>query len=98
MGSRRRHAGRDRMSARHLGPIVKFVAPNVLEVTVTYLEMTAHPKLLPPPAPAVVYRIERVDHPSVRFYRYLYNVVGEPWLWHERRKVSDAGLAAILED
>ncbi len=86
------------MSASRLGPIVKFVAPHVLEVTVTYLEMTKHPKLPPPPAPAISYRVERVDKPSVQFYRYLYNVVGEPWLWHERRKVGDAALAEILDD
>ena len=86
------------MSASRLGPIVKFVAPNVLEVTVTYLEMKAPPDRPTPPAPAVAYRIEHLARPSVPFYRYLYNVVGEPWLWHERRKVSDAALAGILND
>lgn len=86
------------MSASRLGPVVKFVAPNVLEVTVTYLEMTARPQLLPPPAPAIPCRIERLERPSVSFYRFLYNTVGEPWLWHERRKVNDAMLAKILND
>lgn len=86
------------MSASRLGPIVKFVAPNILEVTVTYLEMKARPELPAPPVPAIPYRIERVEHPSVSFYRYLYNTVGEPWLWHERRKVTDAELARILAD
>ena len=86
------------MSASRLGPLVKFVAPNVLEVTVTYLEMTARPDLPLPPAPTIPYRIERLERPSVSFYRYLYNTVGEPWLWHERRKVPDAALAGILAD
>lgn len=86
------------MSASRLGPVVKLVAPNVLEVTVTYLEMKGRPQLPPPPAPAVAYRIERLERPSVSFYRYLYNTVGEPWLWHERRKVNDTMLAGILGD
>lgn len=86
------------MSAPLLGASVKFVAPNVLEVAVTYLEMKERPELPLPPAPALPYRIERLERASVSFYRYLYNVVGEPWLWHERRKMSDAALGAILDD
>lgn len=80
------------------GPQLKFVGPGTLEVTVTYLEMTTRPNLPPPPAPAVPYRIDRVERPSVPFYRYLYNTVGEPWLWHERRRAGDAELAEILDD
>ncbi len=84
------------MSAPRHAAAIKLVAPNVLEVTVTYLEMMTRPDLPPPPQPDVAYRIERVEHPTVPFYRYLYAVVGEPWLWHERRKVPDAELAEIL--
>src|SRR5258708_15740012 len=98
MGPARRHAGRDRMSAPRHGATVKYVAPNILEVTVTYLEMKTPPQAPPPPAPALAHRIELVPQPSVAFYRYLYNVVGEPWLWHERRKTDDATLAALLAD
>jgi RimJ/RimL family protein N-acetyltransferase len=77
-------------------PALKFVAPQTLEVTVTYLEMTARPDLPAPPAPTVPFRIETVTRPSVPFYRYLYNTVGEPWLWHERRRIDDATLAAAI--
>jgi GNAT superfamily N-acetyltransferase len=86
------------MSAPRYGATVKFVAPNVLEVAVTYLEMRARPQLSPPPAPSLPHRIELVPNPSLAFYRYLYNVVGEPWLWHERRKTDDATLASLLAD
>ncbi|HEX9462254.1 MAG TPA: GNAT family N-acetyltransferase [Alphaproteobacteria bacterium] len=86
------------MSAPRHGATVKYVAPNILEVTVTYLEMKTPPQAPPPPAPALAHRIELVPQPSVAFYRYLYNVVGEPWLWHERRKTDDATLAALLAD
>lgn len=77
-------------------PLIKFVAPNTLEVTVTYLEMKARPSLPPPPAPSVPCRIARVQRPSVAFYRFLYNTVGEPWLWHERRRIDDDTLAAVV--
>ncbi|MBM3537549.1 MAG: GNAT family N-acetyltransferase [Alphaproteobacteria bacterium] len=80
------------------GPQLKFVGPGTLEVTVTYLEMKARPNLPQPLPPSVAYRIDRVERPSVAFYRYLYNTVGEPWLWHERRRASDAELAEILGD
>src|SRR4051812_40191288 len=96
MGPARRHPGCNRMSAKLAGPVIKLVAPNVLEVTVTYLEMKARPAASLPPQPAIPYRIERVQNPSVPFYRFLYNTVGEPWLWHERRRVKDTALAAIL--
>jgi GNAT superfamily N-acetyltransferase len=86
------------MNPPRYGATVKLVAPHVLEVTVTYLEMKARPQLPPPPAPTVPHRIEIVPHPSIAFYRYLYNVVGEPWLWHERRKTDDATLGALLAD
>jgi len=86
------------MSAPRHAATVKFVAPHVIEVTVVYLEMTSRQDLPPPPAPGISYRVEIVRQPSVPFYRYLYNVVGEPWLWHERRKTTDAELAAILAD
>jgi GNAT superfamily N-acetyltransferase len=86
------------MNPPRYGATVKLVAPHVLEVTVTYLEMKARPQLPPPPAPTLPHRIEIVPHPSIAFYRYLYNVVGEPWLWHERRKTDDATLGALLAD
>jgi GNAT superfamily N-acetyltransferase len=35
----------------------------------------------------------RADDCTVSFYRYLYNAVGEPWLWFERRLIDDATLA-----
>ena len=86
------------MSPKLAGPLIKLVAPNVLEVTVTYLEMRSRPSLPAPPAPTIAYRIERLKSVSVPFYRFLYNTVGAPWLWHERRRINDAALAAILAD
>lgn len=70
-----------------------------LEVTITFLEMTerpAHPHLMPPQG--LNCTLLRVRRPSVQFYRYLYDRVGEPWLWFERRAMADEELAAIVQD
>jgi ribosomal protein S18 acetylase RimI-like enzyme len=67
-----------------------------LEVAITYLEMLRRPRLPAPPPPALKLAVLRADAISVPFYRYLYNTVGGPWLWYERRFLSDADLGAIL--
>jgi GNAT superfamily N-acetyltransferase len=41
--------------------------------------------------------IEIVTGPDVALYRELYDRVGRPWLWYERRLLSDEALAALLE-
>ncbi|MGF1629442.1 MAG: GNAT family acetyltransferase [Kiloniellaceae bacterium] len=67
--------------------------------TITYLEMTARPStgpVHPPPAGKVA--LLRAEHPTVGFYRYLYNSVGGDWRWWYRRQMSDAELAGILAD
>ena len=38
----------------------------------------------------------RAEQCTVSFYRYLYEAVGEPWLWFERRQWSDEALATAL--
>ena len=40
----------------------------------------------------------RAHQPTVSFYRYLYNTVGEPYDWFDRRRLSDKELAAIVQD
>jgi GNAT superfamily N-acetyltransferase len=42
--------------------------------------------------------VERAVRPGVAFYRFLYGAVGEGWLWTERRRWSDATLAARIQD
>jgi GNAT superfamily N-acetyltransferase len=65
----------------------------VLEDTITYLEMLARPTTRRVPAPFEKLALMRADDCTVSFYRYLYNAVGEPWLWFERRLIDDATLA-----
>lgn len=64
--------------------------------TITYLEMTAKPLRPPRPAPAAKLALLRAEKCTVSFYRYLYNTVGEPWLWFERRLWTDEQLRAHL--
>ena len=70
-----------------------------IPVTITYLEMTErppHPHFSPPAG--LNCALLHVPRPSVRFYRYLYNGVGGPWLWFERRELDDEQLERILHD
>jgi len=48
-------------------------------------------------APEIAVQIERVTAPTAAFYRDLYDRVGRPWLWYERRLLSDAALQTLLD-
>jgi GNAT superfamily N-acetyltransferase len=68
-----------------------------LRSTVTYLEMTTPASTQVPVPPTNVY-LTGVLTPSVPFYRSLYDGIGEPWLWIDRRRMSDPELASIIRD
>jgi len=46
--------------------------------------------------PVLDIAVAREPTPSVAFYRDLYDKVGRPWLWYERRLMPDSTLAALL--
>lgn len=67
--------------------------------TITFLEMLAPPSLpVTSPSTKPSLALLKIEEPTVSFYRYLYNSVGEEWLWFERRMMSDERLAAIVQD
>jgi GNAT superfamily N-acetyltransferase len=68
-----------------------------IDDTVTYLEMFERPPMRALPAPHGKLALMRAEACTVSFYRYLYETVGTPWVWFERRLMSDAALAAELE-
>ena len=68
----------------------------VLEDTITYLEMLERPAGRRFPAPLDTLALMRAEACTVSFYRYLYDTVGEPWLWFERRIIDDAAVAAQI--
>lgn len=75
------------------------VEPTTLEVTITYLEMAEAPRLEPTPLPLNRrVMLLRAPQPTVKFYRFLYDAVGEEWTWWERRLVTDEALASYLHD
>jgi GNAT superfamily N-acetyltransferase len=67
-----------------------------IPMTVTFLEMRAKPQALPPQQPKGKVAILRADNPPIHFYRYLYDTIGEPYYWVDRRKMDDLTLAAII--
>lgn len=71
-----------------------------IDVVVTYLEMTSAParRLAMQPPPNMKLALLRAEAPTVAFYRFLYNTVGEPWFWIDRRLMDDATLEAIITD
>jgi GNAT superfamily N-acetyltransferase len=74
-----------------MGPVTR------VGVTVTFLRMDQAPRE-PAPGLAAGFQIVRALAPSVPFYRYLYNTVGEDYLWWLRRTTPDDELAALLRD
>src|SRR5579884_3882860 len=68
----------------------------LLDDVITYLEMRQRPNLpRVHPAPVKLALIQ-AEQCTVSFYRYLYETVGTPWLWYERRLLDDAALAAEI--
>ncbi|MBV6632481.1 MAG: GNAT family N-acetyltransferase [Alphaproteobacteria bacterium] len=70
-----------------------------LNVTITYLEMDERPSGAPIPAPhKSQVALMRAIEPTISFYRYLYDTVGGPWLWYERRRMATAVLRETITD
>lgn len=81
---------------RWLKPDVIDMAPAELDVVTTYLEMTERPTRPTVPCPAGQYAVMRLERPSPGFYRYLYRMVGEQWMWTDRLKMNDDMLSAAI--
>jgi GNAT superfamily N-acetyltransferase len=68
----------------------------LIDDVITYLEMRARPVLPRIPAPLTKLALMRAEECTVSFYRYLYEAVGTPWLWYERRLLDDEALLAEI--
>jgi GNAT superfamily N-acetyltransferase len=65
-------------------------------VTTTYLEMHSHqPRVVPPPRDGLT--VMQARHPTVAYYRFLYNAVGEQWHWGRCKRLSEAELTALIQ-
>ncbi len=61
----------------------------LLETTRTFLEMCSPPRRAIPPPPVAKLEMRRAERPTVSFYRYLYNTIGQ---------YDDHDLCAIIHD
>jgi GNAT superfamily N-acetyltransferase len=67
-----------------------------LRVRITHLELAPADWTRRGRKPDLEVALVRVDAPTVALYRDLYDRVGRPWLWYERRLLSDQALTALL--
>eukprot|EP01114_Cavostelium_apophysatum_P017957 TRINITY_DN5447_c0_g1_i2.p1 TRINITY_DN5447_c0_g1~~TRINITY_DN5447_c0_g1_i2.p1 ORF type:complete len:133 (-),score=5.20 TRINITY_DN5447_c0_g1_i2:307-681(-) len=83
-------------------PLIRKNKEGKVYATVHYLEMFSNPQipkyLTHVLDPSMEVQIMQAKSITLSFYRYLYDTVGEPWLWLDRRKLNDAELAAIVRD
>jgi GNAT superfamily N-acetyltransferase len=73
-------------------------ARGVLRQVITYLEMAGRPTRPPRHAPPGKWALLRAEQPTLSFYRYLYDTVGENWLWTDRRLMDQELLRAHILD
>ncbi len=67
-----------------------------LAVTITHLELTPADWTRRGTPPAIDVDIVRAPKPTAAFYLRLYDRVGRPWLWYERRLYGHDELTALL--
>ncbi len=68
-----------------------------MKVKTTYLQMLARPeRVVPPPREGLA--VVHAKKPTVAYYRFLYDGVGRDYGWPRCTKLSDAELAALLND
>src|SRR5712692_1520458 len=97
MGPAGRPADRDR-AGQTIGAAV-----GMNHYVITYLDMHERPRYGELGTPRVAapvgvkLALMRGEACTVSFYRYLYDTVGTPWLWYERRLLDDAALAATIQ-
>jgi GNAT superfamily N-acetyltransferase len=67
--------------------------------TVTWLEMTERPERPRPPPPLLRgLSLLRAETPPVRFFRYLYDVVGGDYEWTDLHAATEEDIAAFVQD
>lgn len=67
-----------------------------LAITITHVEIAPADWTRRGLKPDIEIDIVRDPSPTVATYRDLYDRVGRPWLWYERRALPDPSLAALL--
>src|SRR6185295_12556658 len=66
-------------------------------VTTTYLEMHSHRRReVPPPRERVT--VMQARHPTIAYYRFLYDAVGSAWHWGRCKRLTDAELKTLIHN
>jgi GNAT superfamily N-acetyltransferase len=68
-----------------------------MKVTITYLQMFARPERVVPPLREGL-ALVHARKPTVAYYRFLYDAVERDYDWPRCNRLSDAELAALLND
>jgi ribosomal protein S18 acetylase RimI-like enzyme len=90
------HTGWERLSEDDTRPVPVHEG---ISTIVTHLEMLNRPTRPTVPSPSKPKTaLVRAENPSVAFYRFLYDSVGGPWTWMERRLMDDEVLRATITD
>ena len=66
--------------------------PAALRTTVTFLQMFNRVERHAPAPSNIRLTLMRSERPPLLFYRYLYEAVGKPWVWVNRRRMTDREL------
>lgn len=67
-----------------------------VDLTTTYFEMTEPPRRARARACPPGLTILKAEKPPIHFYRYLYDTIGAPWVWWERKRQTDTRIAEDL--
>ena len=67
-----------------------------IPMTVTFFEMTGKPSALQPPQPKGRHAILKAENPSPEFYRFLYDQIGGPYKWVDRKKLTPEALTEVI--
>ena len=81
----------------HLPDGVTVLQPGKIAAAVTFLEMRQPPKTSVE-KPFEELRLRRVGNPDPGWYRTIFRLIGENWLWFSRLLLDDAALTAIVHD
>jgi GNAT superfamily N-acetyltransferase len=76
---------------------IHHLPPGKIAAIVTYLEMTRQPEAFDM-AGRQGLDVTRMHNPSVEWYRQLFALVGQDWLWFSRLSMTRDALEAILND
>ena len=72
--------------------------PGKLRMVVTYLQMTKSRTDSVRQTRLEKLSIIRSYKPNTGFYRYLYNAVGDSWMWYVRKNISNEDLEKIINN